>query len=215
MLFHFILFYCYPLKACLLSNGRQEGGGTRWEERQGGTWRRRGRETMIKIYYVRVKKKSIFNRRGKLLWKDSSWISQITPSESHDCCQQHNFALKSVSPSPDHGFVAWNAGSSMVQQMTRLPGAVQTASRIMTRGARATDHHKWPFIQLVAKHTLKKCLPPVSRALLCFALLCDVLFDKLCDGVDDPCTQKEDIWQPSSLDSHQNHLLCSYQLGSY
>lgn len=101
MLFHFILFYCYPLKACLLSNGRQEGGGTRWEERQGGTWRRRGRETMIKIYYVRVKKKYIFNRRGKLLWKDSSWISQITPSESHDCCQQHNFALKSVSPSPD------------------------------------------------------------------------------------------------------------------
>jgi hypothetical protein len=40
-LFYFILFCYYSLKACLLSNERQEEGGSKRKEMWGGTWRKR------------------------------------------------------------------------------------------------------------------------------------------------------------------------------
>ena len=43
VLSYYIVFYYYPLEACLLSNEREKGSRSRWEGRWGGTGRSRGR----------------------------------------------------------------------------------------------------------------------------------------------------------------------------
>jgi hypothetical protein len=56
------MFYYYSLDACLFSNEREKQvdlGGTGGQEELG---RVEGRETIVRIYYVRGKK-SIFNKR--------------------------------------------------------------------------------------------------------------------------------------------------------
>lgn len=94
----------------------------------------------------------------------SQWASQLLSITQ--------FCFESASPSLDHGFVVWNAllsGSSMVHQMTRLPGAVQTASCIMTRGAWATDHHKSDLLFNCSSTTLWRNAYHLW-ATLCFAM---------------------------------------------
>jgi hypothetical protein len=49
----------------LLSNERQEGSGSRWEEIWGGTGRSRGRKIRIIICVLYMRKIGIFNDREK------------------------------------------------------------------------------------------------------------------------------------------------------
>lgn len=59
---YYILVLLFSPKACVFSNEKQEGGGSRWMGRWGGTWSMRGRETVIRIYYVR--KGKLFSIKG-------------------------------------------------------------------------------------------------------------------------------------------------------
>jgi len=63
-LYHIILiaFYYHPFEACLPSNERQKQSGSRWEGRQKGIGRSRGRGNAIRLYYLR---KILFSIKGK------------------------------------------------------------------------------------------------------------------------------------------------------
>ena len=63
-LFHFLFHFRYPLEACLFSNERQKGSGSRQERGWGGAESSK-EETVIRVYYVRIE--SIFNKRKKTL----------------------------------------------------------------------------------------------------------------------------------------------------
>lgn len=64
----FVLFWYYPLAPFLFSTKRQNGSGSDWR-RWGGTGRR-GRESIIRIYYLReklfsIKEKNKFKKEGE------------------------------------------------------------------------------------------------------------------------------------------------------
>lgn len=60
--FWFMIFDFYSLDACLFSNERQKECGFSWERRWGGPQSFRGKETIIRMYYM---KKTIFNKIKK------------------------------------------------------------------------------------------------------------------------------------------------------
>lgn len=58
----FVLFYLFPLEACLFSIERQEGGASGWEGKKGGNGRSKGRRNSNKDVIYKIK--SFFNKRG-------------------------------------------------------------------------------------------------------------------------------------------------------
>lgn len=59
--YYFIIFYNYPVEACLFSNVRKKGSGSGWEGGREGLGQIEGGETVIRIHSVR--KESISNQR--------------------------------------------------------------------------------------------------------------------------------------------------------
>jgi hypothetical protein len=58
-LYDLILFFYYPLEACLFSNERHKAGGPEWKGGEGHKLERVERgETVIKVYYMRKKSES-------------------------------------------------------------------------------------------------------------------------------------------------------------